>query len=116
MNWRKFLRRTTAAVLIGAFVLTASVVFAATPQEEIQQYTQQIQNNPNNAVSYLNRGLAYRHLNQYERAITDYTKAIQLNPNFAEAYYNRGKAYQALGNTASAQADFARARELGYKG
>ena len=109
MNWRKFLRRTTAAVLIGASVLTASVVVAATPQERVQQYTQQIQNNPNDAEAYYNRGLAYRHLNQYERAITDYTKAIQLNPNLAAVYYNRGVAYENLGQYERAIQDFSQA-------
>jgi len=57
-----------------------------------------IEKEPNIAVGYNNRGIAYATLNQHERAIEDYNKAIELNPNLAEAYGNRGRTYKEIGN------------------
>ena len=113
---KKIFRRTFAAIFLVACVFSVSVVGAATPQEEIQRYTQEIQINPNNAAAYFKRGIAYYDLRQHERAIQDYNKAIQINPNLAEVYNNRGIAYRALGDEAKAQADFAKAKQLGYTG
>ncbi len=52
-----------------------------------------------------NRGLAYHHLGDYERAIADYTEVICLDPEYAYAYYNRGLAYRKLGDYENAIAD-----------
>jgi tetratricopeptide (TPR) repeat protein len=52
-----------------------------------------IELNPNFADAYNNRGLAYRELNQHEKAIEDLAKAIALNPNLAQPYANRGFSY-----------------------
>lgn len=49
--------------------------------------------NPDNALAYNGRGVAYDVLKQYEQSIQDFNKAIQLNPNFDYAYNNRGNAY-----------------------
>ena len=45
------------------------------------------------AEAYLNRGVAYGHKGQYDKAISEFTKAIEINPRDAEAYYNRGLSY-----------------------
>ena len=37
-----------------------------------------------------NRGLSYRQLGQYERAMQDYDEAIRLDPGSAEARNNSG--------------------------
>ena len=47
----------------------------------------------NFAGAFNNRGVAYVHKEQYDRAIQDYDQAIRLNPNFASAFNNRGFAY-----------------------
>jgi lipoprotein NlpI len=41
---------------------------------------------------YFNRGIAYKHKGQYDRAIQDYDQAIRLNPRQAEAFSSRGTA------------------------
>ena len=71
--------------------------------------------NPNNHRAYFNRGLAYYHQQQYERAVVDYNKAIELQSDYAAAYFYRGVAYERLDVDWRAQADFAKAKEFGYK-
>jgi tetratricopeptide (TPR) repeat protein len=55
-----------------------------------------IEQEPNIAEAYNNRGNAYNGLSEHEQAIEDYNKAIALSPNFAGAYNNRGVAYVRL--------------------
>src|SRR5215475_11653723 len=44
------------------------------------------------AVAFTNRGLAYRALGDFERALADYDSAIKLDPSYAAAFNNRGAA------------------------
>ena len=64
--------------------------------KEIEDYTKKIEENPNNASYYNNRGIAYSNLEDYEKAIQDYSRAIELNPNDNISCYNRGTAYYCL--------------------
>jgi len=48
----------------------------------IEEYTKSITLNPNDAVSYYNRGLAYKWgKNNYDRAIADFETALRIDPN-----------------------------------
>jgi hypothetical protein len=58
------------------------------------------------AISYVNRGLAYRDKGDTDRAIANYTEAIRLDPKYANAYVNRGLVYEKLADVARARADF----------
>jgi tetratricopeptide (TPR) repeat protein len=69
---------------------------------------------PNYALAYFNRGIAYGNKKEDDKAISDFNDAIRLNPNYALAYYNRGLVYREQGNNAQAQTDFDRAKMLGY--
>ena len=69
----------------------------------------------NLAVTYNNRGVAYREIKQHERAIEDYNKAIELNPKYAEAYNNRGNAYREIKQHEKAIEDYSNAIELNPK-
>ena len=80
--------------------------------EAISHYDKAIQLDPDTAVYYRNRGVAYNKLAQYENAITDYTMAIQLDPDYALAYYNRGVMLGILGNDDLANEDFNKACAL----
>jgi tetratricopeptide (TPR) repeat protein len=42
---------------------------------------------------YLNRGLRYDYMGDYDNALDDYDEAIQIDPNFAKAFNNRGGVY-----------------------
>jgi len=73
--------------------------------------------NPNDAVSYYNRGVAkfqqaHRQQEDYGGAIQDYNKAIELNPNLADAYNNRGVAKFLQKDDGGAIQDYNKAIEL----
>lgn len=64
------------------------------------------------AVTYLERGMAYSEQGDFDRVIQAYTKLIQLNPNFAGAYALRGDAYRIKGNLDLALQDTKRAIQI----
>jgi tetratricopeptide (TPR) repeat protein len=55
-------------------------------------FTQALRLDPQNASAYYNRGLAWKALKDYAKAIADLDEAIRLNPRDAEAWNNRGLA------------------------
>lgn len=62
--------------------------------------------NPNDTLSYYNRGNVYRDLNQQKKAIKDYAKAIKLNPGHASTYINKGNSYTSLKQYSRAIANY----------
>ena len=56
----------------------------------VDDYTEAIKRNSDDAALFCCRGDAYRKLSQWNNAIEDYSKAIEMNPKYAEAYYGRG--------------------------
>jgi len=75
-------------------------------QRAIDDFTGAIEADPNYALPYMGRGMAYVDQRAYERAIADFDRLLELEPNSAEGYFRRGEAYAALGNDEAALADF----------
>ncbi|MFO7687296.1 MAG: tetratricopeptide repeat protein [Desulfobacterales bacterium] len=71
-----------------------------------------IQEDPDFAEAYNNRGNAYREMKQYALAIQDYNKAISLNPNLAKTFNNRGNIYFDQRNFQMAIEDYSAALSL----
>jgi Flp pilus assembly protein TadD len=65
---------------------------------KIRGCTTLIQASPRDAHAYNNRGIAYRHNGEYDRAIGDYNRAIEFDPKYAHAYNNRGWVYYLKGD------------------
>ena len=63
--------------------------------------------------AYYNRGLAYRNLGQYQRAIEDYNEVIRLKPDYADAYDDQGVAHILSGNREEGCRSLIRACQLG---
>ena len=59
-------------------------------------FSEAIKFNPENALAWDNRGVAYINQKKYTQAIADFDKAIELNPNFYMAYDNCSYAYTEL--------------------
>ena len=64
---------------------------------------------------YIELGLTYYEMKEYQSAIYYYTKAIDANPRYRDAYDDRGNTYVQLGNTALAIQDFNTAIEIDPK-
>ena len=78
----------------------------------ITKLTKIIELDPKNAKAYYDRGITWREMGEYEKAIADYTKAIQINPEYAKAYNSRGLAWKKQGNYDKAIADYTKAIEI----
>ena len=65
-----------------------------------------IELNPNYALVYSYRGMAYSFLGDYDKALADYDQYIMLYPDDAFGYYKRGALYQSFGHETEAIANF----------
>jgi tetratricopeptide (TPR) repeat protein len=59
----------------------------------IEDCSQAIQLNPNDARAFFTRALAYQLKGEFDRAIEDYDQAIRIDPNCEMAFYNRAGSY-----------------------
>lgn len=66
--------------------------------EAINIFDQALKINSNCSEAYLGLGIAYRQLNQLDKALESTLKALQYNPNYYKAYYNLGLIYEQQGN------------------
>ncbi|MFB6276564.1 MAG: tetratricopeptide repeat protein [Halothece sp.] len=71
-----------------------------------------IKKNPNNPKPYLKRGIAYNHLQKYDKAIEDFSHVIELDPDNVDAYNFRGTMYFRLGKYEKALADYNQAIKI----
>jgi tetratricopeptide (TPR) repeat protein len=60
---------------------------------------------------YLNRGVAFMNIQEYEQALNDITKSIELNSTNASAYHSRGMLNYQLKDYSAAIRDFKQALE-----
>jgi Flp pilus assembly protein TadD len=94
-----------------AFLLWNGAKFTD-PKKAIEYLNNAIKLQPDDAIAYNQRGIAYKNIGQYQRAIEDYNEAIHLKSDLAEAYYNRGTAYFYLSKYNKAREDFNEAVRL----
>jgi len=78
----------------------------------IADYSSAIRINPNDDISYSNRGIAKSDLGDKQGAIADYNEVIRLKPDSAIAYGSRGNAKGELGDKKGAIADYNEAIRL----
>lgn len=65
-----------------------------------------LEQDPNNAAAWSNRGNARISQNRVEAALEDYNQSVALAPNAPDPYINRGIAFEALGDWERAIADY----------
>src|ERR1700722_17986115 len=71
--------------------------------------------NVQNAVTYVDRGLAREKKGDLDGAMADYNQAIKLNPKFDFPYNNRGNVRRKRGDLEGAMADYNRAIQINSK-
>ena len=82
----------------------------AITENDIEQLTNQIESEPDNAEYYHRRGNFYHLLCKNEEAVKDHSKAIELDPDkYAGYYYHRGTCYLWLEKYDEALEDFNKA-------
>lgn len=82
-------------------------------KKNIVQFSERIENNPNDINAYVNRGAYFAYMGLYVEAIKDYDKAIDLYPDIPEVYYNRSLAKARFMFTLDACRDMKKASDLG---
>ncbi|MCB9746841.1 MAG: tetratricopeptide repeat protein [Candidatus Omnitrophica bacterium] len=103
-------RKLFSLILLGMLVLTLMGV--KTYQQTLVWrnsetfWTFIIENNPQLALAYNNRGRALLVEGRDEEALQDFSKALNLDPQFEEAYNNRGNLYYRQKKFNDALADF----------
>ena len=81
-------------------------------ERAIDDLTQAIELDHENAGAYTNRGLAYFAAGRYDRAVADLSEAIQLAPKNAVPYFNRAEVFARLGLRDRALEDYDLASRL----
>lgn len=84
-------------------------------QRAVARFTQSIDLDPNDALTYNERGVAYTYLDRDAEAIKDFSQVIKLNDQSYVAYRSRGSAYFRQGKLQEALDDLTRAIELNTK-
>ncbi len=72
----------------------------------MEDYTEAIRLDPQNAALYCNRGYLWGEQNDFDKAIADFTEAIRLDPRDPIAYLHRGHAWSEQHQYDKAVADF----------
>jgi TonB family protein len=78
----------------------------------ISALSKAIEMNSENPDYYWNRGTAYDHLGEWQKAINDYDEGLRLDPVHVEIYNNRGKTYLDMQYYEQAVLDLEKALEL----
>src|SRR3984893_319829 len=81
-------------------------------KEAEQAYSDAIQNDPEDPLSYQHRAKVRYALADYRHALEDADRVVRFEPGSAEAYQLRGDAYRKLPDLSKAVADYSRAIEL----
>lgn len=75
-------------------------------ENAIKFYSQAIELNPNSAIYYGNRSLAYLRTECYGYALADATRALELDRKYIKGYYRRAASNMALGKFRAALRDY----------
>ena len=73
-------------------------VWTSPQQLAIDQFTDQIRDDPSSFVAFLGRAQAYERLRSHPNALDDYNTALQLDPTSLEALRGRSRVHTTLGD------------------
>jgi tetratricopeptide (TPR) repeat protein len=109
-RFSRFSSRTRETLNIGGFRKNSSVVrlfpFFVKSAGRLRELL------PTEIDSYVNRGILYKEIGQFEDALADYKESLRLEPNDLDTYHNRSIVYAALGKYDLAVEDLNKYLEL----
>lgn len=85
------------------------------PEEAVAFFTGAIKADPSHYAAYVERGVAYYALAEFEKAIRDYDMALSMDTADPGLYMNRANALSRSARYAEALADHRKARAAGYR-
>ncbi|WP_372365033.1 protein kinase [Candidatus Uabimicrobium sp. HlEnr_7] len=74
-------------------------------EQSLKDFTYYLEKNPKSADRYNSRGMVFRKLKRYKKAIDDYNSAIKIRPRYTY-FFNRGVTYDVLGQWKKAIEDY----------
>ena len=89
-----------------------TVLMAHVNPEVMRMINEAIEQNPNDPQPYLQRGLAYNHLEEYQKALNDFNRVLELDADNVDAYNFRGTMYFRVGDYERALADYNQAMNI----
>ncbi len=103
--------------MLGRMVTNLATVYIESnqPKEAVDYLVPYLQDNPEDALGWINLGSAYRDLDHYPQAVRCYQRAIAIAPERAEVQVLLGEALMHLGQIEDAEACFQAAWNQGYK-
>jgi len=75
-------------------------------------FSKAISINPNNSITWLNKGLTLLRTRKFNESIECFDTAIKLDNSYAKAWYNKGRALAMLGENDKSQPCLDKARKL----
>ena len=66
-------------------------------------------------ITFHSRGLSYRFLGEYNKAIADFNKSIKINPKNADVYFNRSRVLEKMGEYSKSKKDLRKSKYLELK-
>ncbi len=80
--------------------------------DAIRDFSKAIELDPDYAMAYINRGVAYHCDGRYNMAITDYKKAIDIGKDYVDFYLRKGNVFFDVGRYDQAIEDYTKAARL----
>ena len=90
----------------------SEILLAHVNPEVMRILNEAIAKNPDDPQPYLQRGLAFNHLEEYQKAIQDFNQVIKLDSDNVDAYNFRGTMHYRLGHYQKALADYNQAMAI----
>jgi tetratricopeptide (TPR) repeat protein len=81
-------------------------------KKDLEQYTEAIRMDSDNAANYYHRGRAHQYLKEYEQSLQDFSDAIRLSPQSSQFYLARASIYMLLKKPLLAKADVKSAQSV----
>ena len=81
-------------------------------KKDVDQYTEAIRQDSDNASNYYHRGRAHQYLQEYDQAINDFSDAIRLSPQNSQFYLARATVHMLMKKPVLAKADVRSAQSV----